>query len=135
MNFENFLSKFQMNTLNLQDSTKWKTKTSPSTSLCAMENPLHPPLRPTLSTRNFVSNFSPLSSSRMIILSCFGKWLLQNCLERPYNPKCWHIKIRLGGKKSICPAQNWIKWLAYQPKSSSNMWWKHTLNHWREFTW
>lgn len=70
-------------TLNLEGWINWKTKTSPSRRLWAMEKPLQPPLNPFLSIRYLVGDSSSFSSTKTTMASCFGKWQSQNLFGKP----------------------------------------------------
>lgn len=78
-------------TLNFVGPTSWKTKTSPSSNLCAAENCLHPALNPVLCAIYFTWKSLPASSSKVIVLSLTGKYDLQNA---PGNP-CYYIKWKM----------------------------------------
>lgn len=77
-------------TLNFVGPTSWKTKTSPSSNLCAAENCLHPALNPVLCAIYFTWKCLPASSSKVIVLSLAGKYDLQNAPGSP----CYFIKIK-----------------------------------------
>lgn len=64
-------------------STNWKIKTSPSSNLCAAENCLQPELNPVLYAMYFNSYCFPHSSSKMTVVSLFGKYALQNAPGSP----------------------------------------------------
>lgn len=81
----NIERKGQRITLILQGLIDWKTITSPSSKLCAMEKPLHPPLSPFFPIKYLVLYSSSFSSTKTTMSSCFGKCRSQNCFGKLYN--------------------------------------------------